>query len=120
NAPTCIGTSHAEDFTRPRPAPPFSAGAERNVGIHVKRPQYAKRTHIATRLAATVRPRSGRRNAGRIETRAPLARPAIHVAGSGTLVRTHAAKSAGTRPARKSTRHPCAGRIHAASPAARR
>jgi hypothetical protein len=45
------------------PAPPWSTGVERKVGIHVKRPQYAKRTVVVMRDAIRLFKSSGGRKA---------------------------------------------------------
>src|SRR5258708_5036071 len=62
NAPICMVKTQPLVLRMLNPAPPCEAGAERNPGSHVKSPQYANSTDVASKVASTVLRRSGGRN----------------------------------------------------------
>src|SRR5438046_204402 len=107
----------------PIPAPPFSTEAERNVGIQVNNPQYAKSTTVAIDEPISVKRNKGGRNISlRFPETPPMAPPArdLHMAGSGTLRRIQNVRRAGKMPMRNNALQPNRGRMAAANSAARR
>src|SRR5436309_12135773 len=113
---------HSDDFTIVIPAPPFSTAVEKNVGIQVNNPQYAKSTLVAMRDTVIVFRAIGRLNISaseRIEVLSDVRSRDIQREGSGICRRIHRVNNAGRTPTTNRILHPYVGRMAADKIAAR-